>query len=142
MLLIVAFGYGILTSAISGFFSFNVTTYMLEEHARHVEIEKENLKKQRHENKLIEYRIHQIKMNEQIRRERNKETLQKLKKSNNDINLKTTSLPIVSFSKSNKFTLIKSSSEMSNSYKENLWWERNDFDKFQKDHLTSDEYYF
>lgn len=142
MLLIVAFGYGILTSAISGIFSFNVTTYILEEHARHVEIEKENLKKQRHENELIEYRIHQIKINEQIRRQRNKETLQKLKKSNDDINLKTTSLPVVSFSKSNKLTLIKSSNEMSNSYKENLWWEKNDFDKFQKDHLTSDEYYF
>ena len=142
MLLTVAIAYGVITSAISGIFSFNVTTHMLEEHARHVEIENENLKRQRHENKLIEYRIHQIKMNEQIRKERNKETLQNLKKSNDDINLKTTSLPIVSFSKSNKFTLIKSSSEMSNSYKENLWWEKNDFDKFQKDHLTSDEYYF
>ena len=142
MLLIAAFGYGILTSTISAIFSYNVTTYLLEEHARHIEIEKENLKKQRHENELIEYRIHQIKINEQIRRERNKETLQKLKKSNNDINLKTTSLPVVSFSKSNKLTLIKSSNEMSNSYKENLWWEKNDFDKFQKDHLISEEYYF
>ena len=142
MLLIVAFGYGFITSTISGVFSYNVTTYLLEEHARHVQIENENLKRQKNDNKLKEYRIHQIKINERIRKQRNKETLKKLRESNDDINLKTTSLPIVSFSNSNELTLIKPSYEMSNSYKESLWWEQNDFVKFQNNHLTSDDYYF
>ena len=142
MLLIVAFGYGVLTSTISGIFTFNVTTYLLEEHTRHVQIENENLRKQKNDNKIKEYRIRQIQHNNLVRKQRNKETLSKLDQLSEDIEERTRSLPIVKFRSRDDLTLIKSSNEMSNSYKEKLWWERNDFSHFMNDHLVSDEYYY
>ncbi len=142
MLLTVAFGYGVLTSAISGIFSFNLTSYLLEEHARYVEIESANLRRQENENRLKECRIVQIQQNNLIRKQRNKKILDNLSKSNYDLDTKSKSLPIVRFRSKDDLTLIKSSNEMSNSYKENLWWEENDLLQFQNDHLTSDEYFF
>ena len=142
MLFIVAFGYGVLTSTISGIFSFNVTTYLLEEHERHIEIEKAKLRKQENENRIKECRILQIQQNNLIRKQRNKEILKKVTKNNYKFNSKSKSLPIVRFRSSDDLKLIISSNEMSNSYKENLWWEQNDLIQFQNDHLISDEYYF
>ena len=142
MLLIVAFGYGVLTSTISGIFTFNVTTYLLEEHTRHVQIENENLRKQKNDNKIKEYRIRQIQHNNLVRKQRNKETLNKLDQLSDDIEERSRSLPIVKFRSRDDLILIKSSNEMSNSYKEKLWWEQNDFNHFMNDHLVSDEYFY
>ena len=142
MLPLIAFGWGVLTSTVSGIFTFNITTYLLEEHERRVQLESANLRKQEKENRLKECRILQIQQNDLIRRQRNKEILYKLSKNNLNFDVKSKSLPIVRFRSRDDLTLIKSSNEMSSSYKEKLWWEENDFVKFQNDHLLSDEYYF